>query len=387
MEIIIKILFYLFVVGLFFDRPENIIIFYITFVIYVSVSGIYNIRNIFSLKQLIILKRYFVFLLFATVSIFWSVEQELSKAMSIRLMLIFIMLFVTYYNHKKFNLNKLFIFSLCTGIFINLIIYLFFRDMGTDNLERFSGTLSNANLLSIVIIFSIFFYSLQLSDRKISSMLLFTGFIVVALLLIFATGSRKGLVLGVFMSLISVLSYTKDNKKFNLFMLYLIPFIVIYLLLEDVIQYIPAIDRLKDAIIYLQGGVGDSETKFRYLFIMDAYEVFKNNIICGVGIDAFQHFTVVGTYAHNNYLEILADLGLIGFILYYLIYIPLIKESFRRKNNLLFQGMIVTILVMEFAAVTYYMRFFWVFILFFYINLFQPYMHNSVNSQENKIFK
>ncbi len=88
----------------------------------------------------------------------------------------------------------------------------------------------------------------------------------------------------------------------------------------------------------------------------------------GVGLDNFR--VLAGAYAHSNYLELLADTGLIGVLLYYtvflLIIVKLIKMWFKLSNNALPKALILGVLVlalMDLAHVTYYRKTAWLFLI------------------------
>ena len=354
---------------MFFDRPNNIYIFYTTTITYILGSLFYNFKNIFNTKQPLLIRRFFVFLLFAAISILWSLEPMLSKQMIFRLSLILILLLLTYYNNIRCNLFKFFIYALTAGLIINFISFFIFRGINIDEDGRFSGTLSNSNILAIIGVFSIFFYSLYVQNSEKKSAFLFTVFLGISLFLIMATGSRKGLVLGSFITLFSIRSFAQKQKQYYFILLVLLPVLLLYIIQSGFSENIIAVERLQESFSFFKTGEGDSSTKWRLHFIDTAYNVFRENMAFGVGIDAFQHFTTLGQYAHNNYLEILADLGVIGFLLYYSIYFPIIVKAIKQRKNGIFVAMIIAILIMEVAVVTYYTRIFWIFMFFFYEKL------------------
>lgn len=73
-------------------------------------------------------------------------------------------------------------------------------------------------------------------------------------------------------------------------------------------------------------------TEMREYLLTIAWDVFKKNPIGGCGVDNFHFFNYYNTYAHSNMFEILADLGLIGFILFYRIYYITIRKTVKNKN-------------------------------------------------------
>ena len=101
-----------------------------------------------------------------------------------------------------------------------------------------------------------------------------------------------------------------------------------------------------------------------------ATEVFFDNPILGVGIGQFRYYAAEGgldLYSHNNFLEILANTGLIGFIIYYSSYfsiiVGLIKNKLKESSEAIFIiSFILAILVMEYGQVEYYQLNFIVFL-------------------------
>lgn len=85
--------------------------------------------------------------------------------------------------------------------------------------------------------------------------------------------------------------------------------------------------------------------------------------IWGYGLDSFKYFyglvTGVVSYSHNNYVELLFDLGLIGCILYYIFYLKILIKGLTLRNRLpsyaraFSVAVIVSFLIYEFGAVTY----------------------------------
>ena len=99
----------------------------------------------------------------------------------------------------------------------------------------------------------------------------------------------------------------------------------------------------------------------------------------GVGLDNFRVAIVdypgfrgprSGYYAHSNYIEVLADTGFTGFVLYFLMYVVFARRLLKlRKRNLnvpdrrLYHALIVlfcVILVSDVAMVSYYDKIAWI---------------------------
>jgi O-antigen ligase len=67
--------------------------------------------------------------------------------------------------------------------------------------------------------------------------------------------------------------------------------------------------------------------------------------------------TYLGVYSHNNFVEIMASLGFIGFISYYSIYVytlvELRKTQITKELRIFFISTIIALLVIEWFQVTY----------------------------------
>jgi hypothetical protein len=82
---------------------------------------------------------------------------------------------------------------------------------------------------------------------------------------------------------------------------------------------------------------GDSSTIDRLYLIQEGTRLFSANPILGYGLDNFRYLSVMGKYAHNNYIELACDLGLIGAAIYYSFIVFLIikaaKKVFRNDSD------------------------------------------------------
>jgi O-antigen ligase len=107
---------------------------------------------------------------------------------------------------------------------------------------------------------------------------------------------------------------------------------------------------------------------------------FLNSPVIGNGLSSFEDTDVgigimskkIGSYAHSNLIEVLASSGIIGFILYYSIYLTCLSKllyqfKFERNAHLkpilyLAITSIAVMLTYELFAVTYSGKEFWIFL-------------------------
>src|SRR5699024_6694572 len=82
----------------------------------------------------------------------------------------------------------------------------------------------------------------------------------------------------------------------------------------------------------------------RSFFINESFNVIKENFFNGVGLRNSKYYLIppnyiargelVGTYSHNNFLEVFISGGVLAFLLYYVPYFySMIKMWARRKKN------------------------------------------------------
>lgn len=121
--------------------------------------------------------------------------------------------------------------------------------------------------------------------------------------------------------------------------------------------------RMEALFRYLSGGEGDNSILSRADFAELGMRHFRRRPWIGNGINCFH--TLPGafdTYSHNNFVELLFSVGVIGFAVYYLMYAILIIQSVRlwfqtRNENALFALCLsVSALAIEYAIVSYYSR-------------------------------
>lgn len=181
--------------------------------------------------------------------------------------------------------------------------------------------------------------------------LLFVISEIIVMMAIFATGARKSiLALGVI-----IISQFWDKKRALKIIIGVISLYVIWIALLNV----PVLYQvLGNRIEPIFSGEMDTSSAERINLMREAFVSFINHPVFGVGIDQLKHYTSEFRYAHNNFLEILADLGLIGFVVYYSLIakcayraFTMKIEDYRLKTSLC--AVICSFLIMDFFQVSY----------------------------------
>lgn len=192
------------------------------------------------------------------------------------------------------------------------------------------GLFPNA-LGEICVTFSIiayYFYSISKAKKHLLM-------IAVYIVIIFLTKSRASLLFLVFgIFLYSYFNAKRARKPIVLACVGITFLAAMYLVLNVPFLYNIVGFRMA-GLLGLSGSgsyIADASTLGRLKLLRNGYKVFVSSPFLGVGINncglvshlKYGYYTVV--YAHNNYIELLADVGIVGAFLYYgLLY----KSSFR----------------------------------------------------------
>jgi O-antigen ligase len=78
----------------------------------------------------------------------------------------------------------------------------------------------------------------------------------------------------------------------------------------------------------------DSSYRTRTDMIQQGLQLWKQSPLFGNGTDAFRGLSGRGTYSHNNYVELLCDLGIIGVVLFYALHVQVVVHALRVHRTL-----------------------------------------------------
>jgi len=219
----------------------------------------------------------------------------------------------------------------------------------------------NANgigsLTSTATLLSLYFLKEVNSKRQ---KVMYVAVIILTVLVTLMTGSRTAFI-KVLLGIACFLFLTSRGKRLKMTLIILLILCVMYYLVMEIPFFYSIIGWRMEGLTNLFTGEGqvDHSAQIRNEFIYDAIAQWKKEPIFGYGIDCYRVVNTVKAnyYAHNNFVELLADLGVIGFAVYYGGYFYCFKKLLSMKNNdnlkWLFLTFLIIIMISDYGAVSY----------------------------------
>ena len=205
-------------------------------------------------------------------------------------------------------------------------------------------------------------YLMQKSRSRFSKFFYLISAVALSLLAVY-TGSRTAFIMMV-AGFILYYSFTHPTKLIRNIAIFAGGILLaLYLVMEIDAFYAVLGYRLEGLWALFTGeGEADSSASIRQIFIDNGMKWFSENPIIGIGLNNYkvlnQGATGRFTYAHNNFVELAVDLGIVGFALYYFAYAYLIVRLLKVIKNNPFNSMLLAALVSSllshYGTVSYY---------------------------------
>ncbi|QLY39823.1 O-antigen ligase family protein [Hujiaoplasma nucleasis] len=222
------------------------------------------------------------------------------------------------------------------GLFAAIYVLL---NIDLDNIRRFGDVLGNENTIGMIIATSsIFSLSFYLYSHKFKWILPLPLFITIVLL----TGSRKATIFLMLGFLFIVFMKNKSNISQllkTLFITTLIIVIFIFAVFSIEIFYNIIGQRLENLYYYLSSGeTSEGSIISRARMTSYGFDWFLSKPLLGYGIDNYRvlygNTFFEAKYSHNNFIELLVGVGIVGLFLYLMYYLGAIKNLIFNKNQI-----------------------------------------------------
>ena len=257
------------------------------------------------------------------------------------------------------------------GILVTAVVVVTLS-VGTITQGRLGGgTEMNSNMLALL---SVYGFVLSMYLRKQGKITHIAHWLRMAfyLLIILLTGSRKGLLMIVLA--IVILQFVTERRKIlkNIFIGIGVAVVLYFLVMNVEILYNIIGVRVESLLTFItEGETTEASLSDRHLLTQIGIRYIKEKPWTGYGYDCFKLISgmgatgsvavgSVGFYSHNNYVELLFGGGIVGFILYYIPVVYLLKRILKglRGNACVpyLLAILISKLAMEYAYVSYYER-------------------------------
>ena len=149
----------------------------------------------------------------------------------------------------------------------------------------------------------------------------------------------------------------------NIIVTALILYVVMYIVMNVEGFYKVLGSRLEGLFALFSGdGKVDGSANIRNVFINNGKKWFMEQPILGYGVNNYKEINRVAvgrfTYAHNNFIEVAVDLGVVGLIWYYMAYVYLGWKMFNKLNdntlNVFLLSWLLSSLISHYGNVCYY---------------------------------
>ncbi len=317
---------------------------------------------------------YTLLVMVSLASIFWSIDADYSIGKARTMVLILINMFVVYNIIVHFKNATGFFLGLYAAIIFNLLLALGIVSLDLDyDSVRFGGSLNQPNLMGYIGHVTVFFAYLHIlsvpgrRSRAVNKLAEISGLLlvcVVAVFITYLTGSRTALLLLAALVLwIIMSSLFKPVIAIPLIGVVLGGFLFVSagnltnLVISGNVDFSKVVETVYNR---MESGAENEDRSVdgRVELARKAYELYNQQPLVGNGIGAFEFQNDM--YAHNNYLEIMSSVGLVGLACMLAFYTLILREILLMQTwrfKLLFGMLLLSFMAYDFALVSFTAKF------------------------------
>jgi len=264
---------------------------------------------------------------------------------------LFISVYYVVINKKNFD----FIFKLLGITILAYAITAYFNgtiESGTGRLlvsER-----GNPNDMAVLMYFG-FVIIAYLWNKGLIYKVLSIVYIPLAFSNIALSGSRKGFLgVALFIILFFISSYLPSLSRKNLAKV-VTSLIIIFSLAFVIYNWV--VPMYSDSILFerlFQSYSNDESAINRLEMYRQAFDLFKEYPLFGVGFDNYKYFSTFGVFSHSTYAEVLSCTGIIGTVIYFSIYVSIVCKllklyiaKFKQKLPINVEGILLSFFIVD----------------------------------------
>jgi hypothetical protein len=325
-----------------------------------------KIRGFLHSNESRILLLWFIWIYFIAIFVFPSYYNGPFSPI-FRVIIISLLLFLYFNNARSLSHYKLLFNGFAIAAVLSVVVSLL---LGLPN--YFAGNrigtiiMDNTNDYAYMLILVAFgvFYKYYTQHNK--NMIWLVVLILLSLFIVLS-GSRKAFLGILFFAVVFyTMRYSKGMmRKPTRIIQLLVTFFILAIVVAYVFENTLLGERLDEAYYSEKTSSNiDDRLTGRGAYYSQGYELFMDNIVIGVGIGNFHFYEHYGQVTHSEYVSLLAEGGLISFLLYFSIYFITIRNLLRllRRRKLppditlaaqIFLVGLLTILLLDFGRWNY----------------------------------
>ena len=364
----------------------------LTLYLFLGYSVLYILLNK-KLKINRIIKWMLVFIAFCVFTMLYSPEKGFLSDSEFYLLIVnfILILFLSQYDININDIKKISWANFLSGGFLIFILFARGNLTGFSTSNRFGQDLfGNSNILANLLMKSALYaiWLLVYSENKIIHKMVLTLCLVASYYGMFLSGGRKFIIIpAIFLYIL--LFFKRDSRGRKHLVNYKGVVIAIVIAVYYLIMNVPAFyavigERMESLFSFIRTGhsISGKSAEIRATMIEIGFNKWMDSPIWGYGFDSFKYYNRLMTghfyYSHNNYIELLYDLGIIGFAIYYWFYWKLFYVAWKGKNSYTPEirafviGIVFSMLVFEYGAVNYTVTSTQIMLFFAYTLLKEP---------------
>lgn len=312
------------------------------------------------------------FIAYSFLSAVWSWDSSQTISRSLTVLLVFICMSVIYLAYEeRGSVEGLFYAIMLSGVIISLysirVFGLTSLRMATSIGARLEGDDFYANVNSIGMWMSlcavVFVYHVLNTRFRLWYL---TG--LLPLFIIAVTQSRTALIEMLFGVLLVVYIKASDSpsisKKITNILLGFTGLVIILFFASQLKMFSGINERMR-SMLGLSTQIRERSTSLRQEMINVGLRQFSRSPFIGIGFGSThvltRQYLGLNTYLHNNFIEVLVSGGIIGFVIYYAMYLYVIKsllrlKSFGNSDVKLCLCLALTQLISDYGTVSFYKK-------------------------------
>ena len=319
---------------------------------------------------------YASFILLALCSCLWAKDIDVNTLVVMTTTLIVTLCLILNLRSLKDieNLTKIFVLA---GVILGVLLYIsgllesVLVSMSLGEEERLgSEVFGNANILSEMLMVSAMYSSWLMiySDSRVTKLMSLASFVFVLIMMVLS-GGRKTIIAVIVVTIWFMLSkqLKTRNKIYSVILTFALIYACFYAAQNVEFINVAIGDRFEGIYAILLGQESTVSGDDVRLKMIDAgLSGWVNSPLIGHGVDSFkylnQNITGHFYYSHNNFVEVLYNFGILGFILYYgfiarlmyrIIKIPKCNKLITSFRSLAI-GLIIVFLIRDIGGISYY---------------------------------